>query len=73
MRTVAGSVPIVDPEVAARLPVTYLRVIEGVTEGVDDATLAARVEVEVAAVPALVRLALAKLLEVQVTVRALEA
>jgi hypothetical protein len=70
---VADPLPIVDPEVAARLPATYLRVIEGVTEGVDDATLAARAEVEVSAVPALVRLALAKLLEVQESVRDLEA
>ncbi|MCU1496627.1 MAG: hypothetical protein JWM47_580 [Acidimicrobiales bacterium] len=53
------------PSVARRLPQPYRAALAGVAAGDDDLALAASAGVHPAAVPALVRLALAKLLAAQ--------
>lgn len=55
----------VQPSVARRLPQPYRAALAGVAAGDDDLALAASAGVHPAAVPALVRLALAKLLAAQ--------
>ena len=52
-------------DVVSRLPRAYVTTLELVSEGATDAEVAERVGVDAAAVPALVRLATAKLLQVQ--------
>lgn len=57
--------PSFPPEVEAGLPPVYLQVLRDLAAGADDAVVAEHADVDVAAVPALVRLALAKLDEAQ--------
>jgi hypothetical protein len=52
-------------DVGAALPAPYARALQGLLAGEDDAAIARAAEVEVAAVPALVRVAVTKLLEEQ--------
>jgi hypothetical protein len=61
--------PILEPAVVAALPAVYVDLLRAVAGGVDDSTLAARLDIDVAAVPAAVRLAVAKLLAVQQDLR----
>ncbi|HVM52708.1 MAG TPA: hypothetical protein VM262_05880 [Acidimicrobiales bacterium] len=58
-------VPLIDPEVASDLPLAYVSVLHGVAACEDDRALAARADIEVSAVPAVVRVAVAKLLAAQ--------
>ena len=57
--------PSFPPDVEAAIPAVYLRVLRDLAAGEDDVTVAAHADVDVAAVPALVRLAVAKLDEAQ--------
>lgn len=58
------AVPLPD-DVARQLPVAYVTTLELVAEGATDDEVALAVGVDASAVPALVRLATAKLLQVQ--------
>ena len=58
------AVPLPD-DVARHLPAAYVRTLELVADGATDDEVAATVGVDASAVPALVRLATAKLLQVQ--------
>ena len=63
------AVPLPD-EVTRHLPKDYVRTLELVAEGATDDEVAATVGVDASAVPALVRLATAKLLQVQARLEA---